>query len=314
MTSAPDVTVVISTMDRPAAVGRCLDAIGRGSMLPREIVIVDQSRDDATERVMRLRSDADVPVRYQRSESRGLGASQNVAVRLAGTAVVAVTDDDCIVDARWIEVIARTFAANPELDLLAGRVLPLPAADDRIWPVSLRESTVRREFFAYAPPWHVGSGNNFAVRRAAYMRAGGCDERLGPGSPAHGGVDTDLFFRMLRSGCRARFEPDAVVYHERQTRAGRLQRRPMYGRGIGASCALRLRDGDMFALRMLGDWARLRTGRLVRAALRGDTRTIVEELVMLRSSVGGLWHGAHLRADRDAERDAERNAEREAVG
>jgi glycosyltransferase involved in cell wall biosynthesis len=302
-----EVAVAISTKDRPDALGRCLAAVWRGSVRPGEIVVVDQSRDDLTERIVRAEIASGMPVRYERAEPRGLGASQNIAFSRATAPIVAVTDDDCIVDERWLEVITRTMSTEPTLDAIAGRVLALPAEGERSWPVSLRTSAVRAEFAGYAPPWNVGSGNNFAMRRHAFTRIGGCDERLGPGSPAEGGVDMDLFYRLLRAGGRIRYEPDAVVHHERQRYAERLARRPMYGRGMGTCVALRMRDGDAMSARLLVDWIALRVRMLVRAALHADVRALREELTMLRSTLGGLAHGL-LASARPIERLAPRAA------
>ena len=290
-TVAADVSVAVSTMHRADALSRCLVAIGRGRVQPREIVVVDQSNDDGSERAVRDLAAAGLPLRYERMEPRGLGASQNVAVRLASSTFVAVTDDDCIVDERWLEVVMRSFASDPALDVVTGRVLALPAEGDRTWPVSLRESATRALFHGRAAPWDVGSGNNFTVRRATFLRIGGCDERLGPGSPAKGGVDMDLFYRLLRAGARIRYEPDAIVRHERQDYAARLARRPMYGHGMGAMVTLHLRDGDSGAVRLFTAWTALRLRLLARATLRRDGRAAREELVMLRSTIAGLGHG-----------------------
>jgi GT2 family glycosyltransferase len=284
------VTVAISTMHRADALGRCLDSIWRGTLRPREIVVVDQSTDDATERLIGERIAAGLPVRYRRAAARGLGASQNVAVSLAATELVAITDDDCVVDARWLESLAGAFETTPPVDLVGGAVHALPAEGDRTWPVSLRTSSAPLDLRGYAPPWRVGSGNNFAVRRATYLALGGCDERLGPGSPGKGGVDTDLFYRFLRSGARVRYEPRAVVYHERQRYEDRLARRPLYGHGVGAGVAFRLRERDAMAVRLLLDWGVLRLSMLGRAATRRDWRALREELVMLGSTVHGFVH------------------------
>lgn len=291
-TGAPaDVSVAISTMDRADALSRCLLAIWSGRVRPREIVVIDQSGDDHSERVVREHAATGLPLRYERMAPRGLGASQNVAVRSATSTFVAVTDDDCVVDERWLEVVMRSFASDPALDVVTGRVLALPAEGERTWPVSLRESTDRMLVHGDAPPWEVGSGNNFTVRRATFLRIGGCDERLGPGSPAKGAVDMDLFYRLLRAGARIRYEPDAIVRHERQDYAARLARRPMYGHGMGAMISLRLRDGDSGAVRLFTGWTALRLRLLARAALRRDGRAAREELVMLRSTIAGLGHG-----------------------
>jgi O-antigen biosynthesis protein len=284
-------TVAISTLERPAALGRCLESIAAGTRLPAEIVIVDQSRDDRTRALIHRQREGPTTFVYHHQPRRGLGSAQNKAVQLASHAVVAVTDDDCIVDEDWISTLEALFGADPPPDLMAGRVLPLPSEGDRTLPVASRLSEEPREFHGRSMPWHVGSGNNFAVRRDWYLRLGGCDERLGPGSPAQGGVDMDLFYRFLRAGAVVRYEPAVLVHHERETWSGRRARRPMYGRGMGACVGMRVREGDAHAFRLLTRWVGLRLGLVGKAAWRGDARGIYEEWLMLRSTAGGLVHG-----------------------
>lgn len=290
MARAPRVAVAISTRNRPRQLARCLTSIANGSLRPAAIVVVDQSVGDETEQVILAQRAAGLPLDYVRHRDSGLGASQNVALRRALEPYVAVIDDDCVAEQTWLATIARTLQADA-VDLVGGRVLPMESEGEHVFPVSSRTATIRRRFAGRALPWLIGSGNNFAVRRELFLQIGGCDERLGPGSPAHGGVDMDLFYRLTRAGARALYEPDAVVYHERQTAGDRKARRPMYGRGTGAAIALWLKQGDVYALRVLLGWLSMRSGTLARALLRADGRVAREELVMLASTARGLLHG-----------------------
>jgi hypothetical protein len=157
--------------------------------------------------------------------------------------------------------------------------------------VSSRVSEVRREFTSQAL---LGGGQRKLRGSAEALTRVGDDERLGPGSPAKGGVDMDLFHRLLRSGSRILYEPDSIVYHDRQTREERKARRPMYGRGMGAAIALWHREGDRSAAFMLREWTRLRIRQMRLAAMRGDWTDVGDELTMLASTVGGLSHGWKL--------------------
>lgn len=65
----------------------------------------------------------------------------------------------------------------------------------------------------------------------------------------------------------------------------------MYGHGMGMCCILRLREGDAFAPRMLGEWMFMRTRRLAGAARRRDWEAVREEKLMLRGTLQGIWHG-----------------------
>ena len=294
MRSATTVTVAISTRNRPDALDRCLESLAAGVRRPDEIVVVDQSADQETSRVASRWRDAGLTILYERNEARGLGVAQNVAFARARHPIVAVLDDDCVADASWLQVIASRMTDRVDLDGVTGRVLPLDAVGARTLPVSSRVSVVRREFSGRALPWDVGSGNNFTIRREALARVGGCDERLGPGSPAQGGVDMDLFHRLLRGGSRILYEPDAIVYHERQTREERRARRPMYGRGMGAAIALWHRDGDTSSGYVLREWAKLRLRQMRLAAARGDWTDLGDEVTMLVSTVRGLSQGWKL--------------------
>ena len=294
MRSPTTVTVAISTRDRPGALSRCLESLAAGVRRPDEIVVVDQSVGQETSRVAARWRDAGLTILYERNEARGLGVAQNAAFARARHPIVAVLDDDCVADASWLHVVASRMGDRLDLDGVTGRVLPLDAVGARTLPVSSRVSVVRREFSGRALPWEVGSGNNFALRREALTRVGGCDERLGPGSPAQGGVDMDLFHRLLRGGSRILYEPDAIVYHERQTREERRARRPMYGRGMGAAIALWHREGDESSGYVLREWTKLRLRQMRLAATRRDWADVRDEMTMLVSTVRGLSQGWKL--------------------
>jgi len=205
--------------------------------------------------------------------------------------LIAVLDDDCVADFGWIEQLERAFAADPELALLGGRVLALPAAGERTFAVASRTSTKRREFSRPSAPWQVGSGNNFALRRDWFERVGGGDERLGPGTPGQGALDIDLFYRVLRAGGRALYDPDAIVRHEPATWSGRLERRRPYGFGMGAACGLRLREGDLYAIRLLAGWLGLRLRVLAAALLARRWEALREEGLVLGGTAAGIVHG-----------------------
>lgn len=281
----------ISTRDRAEALGRCLRALLRGDLVPARIVVVDQSRGDETRSVVDGFRQSRVPVDYVRHDGSGLGTSQNIGFRHAGEPIIAVTDDDCIPAPAWLRAIAEAFATDADLGAVTGPVLPLGPPRPGFAPVSSRPSLTARRFEGRSAPWHVGSGNNFALRKEWVQRVGGNDERLGPGSPGMGGVDMDLFYRLLRAGAVIGYEPAALVYHEQAPEADRLARRIPYGHGMGACCVLWLRQGDRYGARVLAAWAALRLRRLVGGLRRRRWRLVREEVLVLWGTVRGVLHG-----------------------
>jgi GT2 family glycosyltransferase len=284
------VSVAICTVDRPASLARCLESLASGWAHPADVVVVDQSSHGSARRIAEGLNGR-LNVRYVPQHATGLGIGQNEAFRRTSSPVVAVLDDDCVADEQWIAEVGRLLDSASPIDVVGGRVLPLDDGGSGRYAVSSRTSTIARGFCDRARPWNVGSGNNFALRREWFDRVGGCDERLGPGSPGRGAVDMDLFYRLLRAGARVRYEPDLLVYHERKTRDERLARRVPYGYGMGAACATWLRQRDWYALRVLGAWFLFRAQLLSGALCGRRWLSAWEELLVLGGTMKGLVHG-----------------------
>ena len=286
-----EITVAIATRDRPAELSRCLDSVLAGRVLPAELIVVDQSRGDETQRLLESRSTEATTLVYLRQQARGLSASRNLALARARGEIVAITDDDCIPDAGWLEAVAAGFASPEGPDAVTGRVLPFGPASPGTFAVSSRLSEERRLHAASSAPWVVGTGGNFAVRTARVGALGGYDERLGAGSPGGAGEDIDVLRRLLRSGGRVLYEPAAVVYHQRQSRAARRASRRSYGLGIGACCALWLREGDLGSLGVLARWGALRARLLAGAVASGHLRDAADEARVMGGTARGLVYG-----------------------
>ena len=286
------VTVVVSTLDRPRQLARCLEALLSATTLPAAVVVVDQGGLADTERVVADARDRGLPVTRVVQPRWGLSASQNAGVRAARTEVVVIVDDDCVPDEHWVEVVGRAFSSARGPLLLTGRVLPLPAEGDRVVPLSVRANPTSRVWTRPPMPWHIGTGGNFAVSRASFLAVGGNDERLGTGSPGRGANDLDLFHRLVDHGVTARYEPELLVRHERATVEEHLNRRFSYGYGVGAMLGIWLRAHDLRALLVLLAWLRLRA-RV--GYQRRSSGGVGHEVRVLAGTTAGLLHGLRCR-------------------
>jgi GT2 family glycosyltransferase len=129
------------------------------------------------------------------------------------------------------------------------------------------------------------------MRREWVDRVDGYDERLGAGSPGRAAEDVDLFYRLLRAGAHIRYEPAAIVYHERQSTARRAASRWGYGHGIGAFCALWLLRGDPYSLRILAQWMLDQSRALAEAVRAHAWIQARHRLLSLRGTLRGLLYG-----------------------
>jgi hypothetical protein len=105
----------------------------------------------------------------------------------------------------------------------------------------------------------------------------------------------DIFYRLTSAGARVRYEPDALVYHERQSKARRIASRSSYGRGIGVFCSIWLRRCDAYALRILSRWLFNHSWAMAAALRRRQWTSIYEEFLMLQGTIRGLVQGLCMR-------------------
>lgn len=220
------VSVIVCTRDRPEQLTRCLDALGRLSAPPKEILVVDNApRSDETRRLIEKRPG----IRYVREPRPGLSVARNTGIRHSTGDVIAFTDDDVIVHRDWTIRLQQALARP---DVLAATGLILPAEleteaqflfqqghGDFGW--GYRALTFDARFFEQmkhrgVPVWHIGAGANMAFQREAFDRVGLFDERLGAGA-AGCSEDSEMWYRIIAEGGRCRYEPTAVVYHRHRT-------------------------------------------------------------------------------------------------
>jgi GT2 family glycosyltransferase len=285
------ISVAVATVSRPERLAVCLRGILNNRLLPDELVVVDQGcRPETAEVTASIASSTTVPVRHIRDDRRGLARSRNIALRFCAGDVIVVTDDDCRPDPGWLEAIASAVARHPEVAAVTGRVLADGEPGDGR-ATSLRPAPEPRSFQGWAPPWEVGTGANFAIRRNVALEVGGYDERLGTGSPGGSAEDIDLIHRILSAGHIIRYEPGVLLHHARETPAHRRSTRWSYGYGVGAMCGMAMRRRDGASLRALREFAIMRARLFRTGVVRMDGERVRDELTMLGATVVGLGHG-----------------------
>lgn len=296
---ASAITVAVASCGRPQALGDCLAGLAAQTHSPAEVLVVDQAPSEAARAIVEESGLA--PTRYVEQERLGLSASRNLALRLARSPMLAVTDDDCVPDPDWLAVIAAALTRAPAPGAVTGRVLP-PTSDQPpgSFAISGRLLEVPLDQADRPHPWRVGSGGNFAAPVALLREVGGWDERLGAGSGGRAAEDIELIDRLLVAGAIVRYEPASIVRHAWQTRARRIETRWSYGFGIGAVSGLRLRRRDLFALRLLADYARLHVRPLLVAVIRRRWDVVSQRVRALASLGPGLVYGFRAATRRPA--------------
>jgi GT2 family glycosyltransferase len=255
LADAPALSVVIPTRDRAARLSVCIDRI-LDCHYPQnrlEIVMVDNvPRDDSTRRVVERYAADGHPLVYACEAAPGSASARNRGMQVVSHDLVVFTDDDAFADEWWLAEVATAFVNNPSAGAVTGMLLPLELRtmpqlwfeqyggfsrgfDRRTFTIN-RSSDPTNLLYPYAAGV-FGTGNNMAFRRDALLDIGNFDPALGNGTPALGGVDSEVLLRTVLSGYPLVYEPRALVWHRHREDYESL-RRQIYSYGAGLTAYL----------------------------------------------------------------------------
>jgi GT2 family glycosyltransferase len=187
----------------------CLDQIRP------EVIVADNNSSDRTfEHVNRATTQFPTTLRVIKALRPGKSAAINFAVESARGEIVAMLDDDVVVERNWLCAMADFFQSG-EFQVGQGVIrLPAPERDDpEIQALVERYRTIPQvEYSGKLRTLHSLNGANFFVSRETFQRIGGLDERLGPGASGTS-EDVDFARRLGQAKIAIGYAASAIVYH-----------------------------------------------------------------------------------------------------
>jgi cellulose synthase/poly-beta-1,6-N-acetylglucosamine synthase-like glycosyltransferase len=247
---ATHITVMIATLDRPDSLERALRSVLASDYPSFDVIVVDNAEHgELTPHMLTRRFAGDDTIQYVREPRTGLARAHNAGLKLVHAPLVAITDDDVIVDPSWLRHVADAFSSSPEVMCVTGMIRAAELVTDaQVWVeehLGFSKGDSRRSFdlgpnrpsdrlFPFTAG-QLGSGANMSFRTAFLREIGGFDPALGAGSTAKGGDDLAAFYEVIVRGYRLVYEPAAVVYHHHHRTFEQLDRQVRgYGVGLGA--------------------------------------------------------------------------------
>ena len=247
-TDPPLISVVVATRERPQSLAKCLDSLSRMDYPNYEVVVVDNAPvTNATASFMAERAEENLC--YVREPRRGLASAHNCGLEQATGSIVAFTDDDVILDRKWLTEISRGFLAAPDVACVTGLIMPAELQTQAQFMLETHghfgkgfeqrvvDCGTRRPADPLFPftTGKLGSGANMAFRTDRLRQLGGFDPATGTGTVARGGDDLAAFFSVLAAGHSLVYQPTAVAWHHHRRDVEALRNQASgYGTGLGA--------------------------------------------------------------------------------
>jgi GT2 family glycosyltransferase len=194
--SAPSISVVIPTRNRPDLLRRTLDLLAPGAQslaaARYEVIVSDDARPlTAADAIAKSHPWA----RVVEGPARGPASNRNAGARAARNAWLAFTDDDTEPSRDWLTAFAG--AVTDGVEVYEGRTTCDGGFGSPLFHAPVNETGGRL--------WSC----NFMVSAEAFRRVGGFDEAFRFPHME----DTDLRVRLEKAGTRRVFVQEAVINH-----------------------------------------------------------------------------------------------------
>jgi GT2 family glycosyltransferase len=189
--------VILTMGDRPAELGRAVDSVLAQEDAELELVVVGNGAD--------VPSPPPGVKLVKLPENLGVAGGRNAGVQACvGDVVIFLDDDGWFPDSRLGSYVASRFAADPGLAVMSFRVVDPEGGPGARWHVPrLRAGDPER-----SSPVTTFAGGACAIRRAAYLEAGGL-----PDAFFYAHEETDLAWRLLGLGYRLEYDAGARMCH-----------------------------------------------------------------------------------------------------
>ncbi len=208
------ISVVVASRNRPMDIRRCLNSLSSISYPDWDVLVVDQSDDQATAQTVQNSVNALPNLMYCHMHQKGLSRARNLGLEMTNGDIVAFLDDDCTVGADWLEQVAQAFLRYPHAALVFGTVKAIQHNPRDyfvpVYPVKTEHSISGLRAFMKPD----GMGATMSVRRIAARHIGPFDVYLGVGSGyVNGGEDNDYIYRCLVSSYSVVRSPLIILEH-----------------------------------------------------------------------------------------------------
>lgn len=211
-----DVSVIVVNWNGKPLLSACLEGLRRQRYRSFATTVVDNGSADGS--VDLIRSDFPEVSVIALPINSGFAAANNVAIKAADTAYVALLNNDAVPDPLWLEKLIEAMERHPEAGMAASKMVwqGEPNIIDRAGDgyttagAALLKGRGEPAERHDQPAWVFGACAGAALYRTDMLRDIGLfDEEFFILYE-----DVDLSFRAQLKGYRCRYAPEAVVHHK----------------------------------------------------------------------------------------------------
>ena len=237
-------SMVIGTLNRPLAIQSCIESIKLQSYTDYEIIIIDQSDDNSTEKYICFLNDPKII--YRHVNYKGLSKARNEGLILASGDYFCLIDDDAYYDEDYLLNAMKNIETK---QILSGYIL------DTITNSAFVDYKERnnQKILSVREIMKTCPSAGLVIPMSLIKEVGKFDDKFGLGGKFPAGEETDLLLRGINAGYTVKYvkemqlkHPYPVIRKEQVLDYGKIA---SYYKGIGALYKKNLINNSLFELR-----------------------------------------------------------------
>ena len=223
-----DLSLVLCTYGRTDHVDNFLESISFQSRKPKEIIIVDQNKNDILSEVIK-KWQQQLHIIHKRVDFKGASKSRNYGAKEAKCSLIAFPDDDCLYPPSTIEHIVKLFKTQNNVDTVITAKIEPSQINKKNFSTSSEYSRIISILDLFKAK--AETSNIFARKTALESLPYIFNEDIGPGTDTAwlSNEETDLLIRLLKQKkIIIKLKDLAIAHHSSQ---GTVSKSLKYGMG-----------------------------------------------------------------------------------
>ena len=228
------ISVLLCTLNRPVLIKNCIESFLSQTYKEFEIIVVDQSPDDETEKSCKEYNDD--RIKYHHVDFTGLSRARNYGLKYCKGEYICLGDDDAEYSRDYFQKAVEFLNKMATDCILCGRIFYIDNRDKEAFVYS-----------KYKDEQQLNADDmlQIAPSPALIFPAGilkeikGFDTKFGVGARYGSGEETDVVLRMFKKGIKAYYLRDMTVYHGKAGEDGSQDLKKVYKYYVGLGAFLK---------------------------------------------------------------------------
>jgi glycosyltransferase involved in cell wall biosynthesis len=222
------ISLILATRGRDKEVEAFMQSLLSQTYRDFELIIIDQNRDGKIDDLVQ-RHKYLFDIKHVKVDFTGNARARDYGIALIEGRIVAFPDDDCAYENNVLQQVVSEFSRRKDLAILVAGSYEFSSS-----AFSVGVNSRKPQYFSRFRMLGVEFTQFFELSRLNRFQFH-FDHEFGIGSKYSGAEGFELLYRLLRSGCRAFYNPNIRIYHANKDhyKLGSA-RMLMYSTGIGA--------------------------------------------------------------------------------